>query len=296
MNSTSLGCEVGEDADQVARLLDRRPGGGAHRHAHLVGDDVGERRLAEPGRAVQQHVIERLAALLRGRDRDLQVLADAILADVLVEQARAQPGFVLRVLVDARRGHHAVVRHRWPASRKRLFQHRARSCASEADVASGLDRGVGGFFGERPMIPQVHQRRDAHRRASTGASAARPPAAIAAACARGSRSFSSSTMRSDVFLPTPGIAVSRATSPRSIARIELLRLDARQHRERHLRADAADADQPLEQLLLEQRGEAVQQQRVLAHVRVDAQRRSRRRRRRGRRRSTAARARRSRRR
>ena len=42
------------------------------------------------------------------------------------------------------------------------------------------------------------------------------------------------------------------------------------HRERDLRADAADANQPLEQLLLEQRCEAVQQQRVFADVRVDA--------------------------
>ena len=53
---------------------------------------------------MQQHVIERLAALLGGGDRDVQVLADAILADVLVELARPQPRFVLRVVVDARRG------------------------------------------------------------------------------------------------------------------------------------------------------------------------------------------------
>ena len=75
-------------------------------------DHVGERRLAEARRTVQQHVIERFAALLGGGDRDLQVLADAILADVLVERARPQPGFVLRVFVDARRGDEAIVGHR----------------------------------------------------------------------------------------------------------------------------------------------------------------------------------------
>src|SRR5439155_7534087 len=53
---------------------------------------------------------------------------------------------------------------------------------------------------------------------------------------------------------------------------QLLRLDARQHGERDLRADAADADQPLEQLLLEQRRETVESERVLAHVRMDPQR------------------------
>ena len=107
MKSTSCSCRLVSIAGEIARLLDHRPGGGAHRHAHLVADDVGQRRLAEPGRAVQQHVIERLAAAARRGDRHLQVVADAILADVLVERARAQPRLVLRVLVD---GVRAVIR------------------------------------------------------------------------------------------------------------------------------------------------------------------------------------------
>ena len=60
---------------------------------------------------MQQNVVERLAALLRGGNRDLQVLADPVLADVLVEQTRAEPRFVLRVFVDPHPGHEAVVRH-----------------------------------------------------------------------------------------------------------------------------------------------------------------------------------------
>ena len=107
------------------------PGRRAHRHAHLVADHVGERGLAESRRTVQQHVIERLAALLRRGDRHLQVLADAILADVLVEQARAQPRLVLRVFVDARRGHEAVVRH-LATSRNACFNARSK-LASDAD-------------------------------------------------------------------------------------------------------------------------------------------------------------------
>ena len=73
-------------------------------------------------------------------------------------------------------------------------------------------------------------------------------------------------------MPTPGIAVSRARSPRSIGANEFLRLDAREHRQRDFRTDAADADQPLEELLLEQRREAVKQERILADVGMDAQR------------------------
>ncbi len=103
--------EVGENAREIAGLLEhrtrRRPDG----HAELVADDIRQRRLAKAGRTVEQHVIERLAALLRRRDRHLEVLADAVLADVVVEDARAQPRFVLRVVLDAGGGHQAIVRH-----------------------------------------------------------------------------------------------------------------------------------------------------------------------------------------
>ena len=56
-------------------------------------------------------MIQWFLALLRRGDRDLQVLADAILADVVVQDARAEPGFVLRVLVDARRRDDSRIRH-----------------------------------------------------------------------------------------------------------------------------------------------------------------------------------------
>jgi hypothetical protein len=79
---------------------------------------------------VQQHVIERLVPLLRGGDRDLQVLADAVLADVLVEQPRAQSRLVLRVFVDARRGHEAVVRH-LATSRNACFNTRSKLASDD---------------------------------------------------------------------------------------------------------------------------------------------------------------------
>ena len=92
--------EIGQDARQIAGLLERRPRRGAHRRAELVGNDVGQRRLAQPRRAVEQHVIERLAALARGRDRNDQVLAHALLADVVAQRPRTQPRLVLGVVVD----------------------------------------------------------------------------------------------------------------------------------------------------------------------------------------------------
>ena len=61
--------EVGEDRGEVAGPLERRAADVMCKpDAHLGGDDAGERGLAQPGRAGEQQVVERLAAL-RGRPR-----------------------------------------------------------------------------------------------------------------------------------------------------------------------------------------------------------------------------------
>ena len=92
MKSTSRSCRLVSIAARSPAFSITGPAVERIGDAELVGDDVGERRLAEPGRAVEQHVIERFAALLRRRNRDLEVLAHAVLADVFVERARPQPG------------------------------------------------------------------------------------------------------------------------------------------------------------------------------------------------------------
>ena len=58
--------QVGQDGGEVAGALDHRAGGGAEADAQLAGDDLGERGLAEAGRAVQQHVVQRLAPAAGG--------------------------------------------------------------------------------------------------------------------------------------------------------------------------------------------------------------------------------------
>ena len=82
--------EVREDGGEVAGALDRGAAGGADGDAHLVRDDVREGRLAEAGRAVEEQVVERFAALLRRLDGDAEVLLDAVLAGEVVEAARPQ--------------------------------------------------------------------------------------------------------------------------------------------------------------------------------------------------------------
>ena len=81
-------------------------------------------------------------------------------------------------------------------------------------------------------------------------------------------SFSSSTRRSAVFFPTPGMRVRRATSLVAQRGHELGGLDAGEDVDRELGAHPRDRDEPLEELLLAAGQEAEEGERVLAHVGV----------------------------
>ena len=87
-----------------------RAGGGAEADAEFAGDDLGERGLAEPGRPVQQHVVQRLAAGAGGLDEDAEVLAGGLLADEFRQGLRAEAGLG-GVLGAAGGGDGAVVAH-----------------------------------------------------------------------------------------------------------------------------------------------------------------------------------------
>ena len=73
------------------------------RDAHLVREDLRERRLAEARRTAEEHVIERLAALLRGLHEDAQVLLVLRLADVVVERARTERAIEAHVVTESAR-------------------------------------------------------------------------------------------------------------------------------------------------------------------------------------------------
>ncbi len=68
-----VGFQIGEQRREVAGPLQHRPRGLAQVDAHLLGDDVRQRGLAQPGRTEQQHVIERLAAVARSLDEDAEL-------------------------------------------------------------------------------------------------------------------------------------------------------------------------------------------------------------------------------
>ena len=97
---------------------------------------------------------------------------------------------------------------------------------------------------------------------------ARAGCAGLAGLASASLPFSSSSSRSAVFLPMPGTLVRRL---RVLQRHRLREIGDRkpgEHGERGARADAGDADQLAERGALLERGEAVEDVRVLAHHEV----------------------------
>jgi hypothetical protein len=95
--------EAREDRGHVALALERGAGCGAERDAELLADDEREARLAEPGRADQQQVVERLAARPRRLEGDRELLLDPFLADELVQRAWAERPLEL-VVLGAHRG------------------------------------------------------------------------------------------------------------------------------------------------------------------------------------------------
>ena len=85
--------EVGQQGREIAGLGNHRAGRRAEADAHLLGHDLRERRLAETGRAGEQHVIEGVAAALGSLNEDPQVGPRALLPDELVERLRADRRF-----------------------------------------------------------------------------------------------------------------------------------------------------------------------------------------------------------
>ena len=94
------GLEVCQDCGEVACPLDHRPRCGAEADPEFAGDDLRQRGLAEAGRAVQQHVVQRLAAGAGGLDEHREVLARGLLADEFGEGLGPKTG-LRRILLAA---------------------------------------------------------------------------------------------------------------------------------------------------------------------------------------------------
>ena len=213
MNSTSRSAEVGEDRRQIARLLEHRARRRADRHAQLVADHVGERRLAEPGRAVAA-----------ARDRAPRRAACAAAIDTCrFSRTRSWPMYSSSVRGRSPASYCASSSTRAAVTRRSSVMLPRRSSRSACfSVRSKSPSGVRLDRRRRPLsrqaaddtpgssAPRAHRRAAAAPRGA-GAGGRRPPAA-----ARGSRSFSSSTMRSDGLLADAG----NRGQPRDVAALD----------------------------------------------------------------------------
>src|SRR5580700_4827799 len=103
-----FGLKVCQDRGEIAGALDHRAGGSAEADAELTGDNLGQRGLAEAGRAMQQHMVECLTATAGGRDEDGEVFARGSLADEFGERLWAE-GRLGGVFFPARRGDGATI-------------------------------------------------------------------------------------------------------------------------------------------------------------------------------------------
>ena len=79
-----------EEAGEVARFFENGTARDVDVHAHLFGDDARKRRLAEPWRACEQTVVERIATVLGCLNCYRKAFLDVVLTGKFVEARRAQ--------------------------------------------------------------------------------------------------------------------------------------------------------------------------------------------------------------
>jgi len=86
----AAGLEVHQRRGQRPLVLDGRAGAGAQVRAHLAGEDVGERGLAQPWRATEEDVLQGFATALGTAQDQLEVVLERLLADEVLQPGGAQ--------------------------------------------------------------------------------------------------------------------------------------------------------------------------------------------------------------
>ena len=215
--------------------------------------------LPRPGRAGEQDVVERLAARGGGLDRDLELGLERVLADELVQPPRAQRlprrrrrrgacGGLQAVEVGAGRADHSA------AHLQRVGD-------------QGLRRVTGGAVEQLLDLGRAEAEAD-QAVAGERARVVRWPSLVIDDRVVGDLrlELDDDPLRGALADAGHGLQA-RGVAGRDGGQ-QLARRAAGEHGERHLRADALDADQQQEQVALLLGREAVQGQRVLAHDQV----------------------------
>ena len=101
--------EVGEHGSQVSGLFQYRAGRRLDRDTHLIGNDVGQSGFTKPGRAENQHMIQRFLAAPGSGDKNLHLFAYRRLAHILGKQRRTD-GPIMHFLIFSGLGRYQSVR------------------------------------------------------------------------------------------------------------------------------------------------------------------------------------------
>ena len=91
--------EICKQRRKVALLLYRRSRGYLDIYAQLRRDYRGERRFAESGRTVEEHMIERITAPFASLYIYAQALLRLFLTDIFIERFRAQTALYIGILL-----------------------------------------------------------------------------------------------------------------------------------------------------------------------------------------------------
>src|ERR1051326_7835909 len=223
-----VGADVGEHAREVELLLKNRPGGLLEAGAELRSNNGCQRGLPQTRRAVQQHVIHCFAAMSGRLDRNRQVFFELRLTGEIRQALRAERCLKLPLTFERRRRNYALIAQ-LPIYRTSSSERRKRGSKSSPTPADFA------FLTAPSAAARLHPRLMSADKTSCstvlngGAGRAAVALAVAAMPMLSSLSFSSRTMRSAVFLPTPGIRTSCSTWPVRIAvtRSAVLRPESR---------------------------------------------------------------------
>ena len=92
------GVQIRQQRGKVAGLFDCWAGGDANVHSKLVCNNCSQRCFTQPGRPVQQNVVERFLAQPCSLNENRKIFLGFFLTDVLAQAARAQRVFHIGVL------------------------------------------------------------------------------------------------------------------------------------------------------------------------------------------------------
>ena len=85
--------EARQQSGEFPGFFDDGAAGVFHIHAHRIGDDVGERGFAQPGRTAEQNVLKDVASFFGRLHQKFEPFADFHLAGELAEHRRPQRDF-----------------------------------------------------------------------------------------------------------------------------------------------------------------------------------------------------------